>query len=279
MYIGRFAPSPSGPLHMGSLVAALASYLDAKAHNGLWHLRIEDLDTPRCDPKYSSQIQSTLSHHGLCWDGSVLLQSDRLLVYHRHIEEIISKSYGYYCQCTRKIIKDNAGVHPASCKLNRHNSGAVRFHHLSQTPIFTDRFKGNVSIDDSHIVDDFVLLRKDGIVAYNLAVVVDDISQHINHIVRGEDLLTTTPSHLALYKFFNQPVPSYAHFPVLKDHNGLKLSKQNHAPAICDQTPEHNLKLACQFLEIDIQSGQNSINGILSNAIHSWRLKHGLVEG
>ena len=272
-YVGRFAPSPTGPLHFGSLVAALASYLDAKAHSGKWLVRIEDLDTARCQPEATNQILNTLHAHGMCADGELLFQSSRHSAYSRVINTLLEKKHAYFCQCTRKQIKAQGGVHLSECRLRKSKDGAIRFCIDEPVTSFHDRLQEYVEINDAHALEDFVIQRRDSIYAYNLAVVLDDIMQNVTHIVRGEDLLTTTSAHLSFYHYLDKAPPTYMHIPVIKDGNGNKLSKQNHAPAINDTTPEDNLIAACHALNIDIslQNSEKSVDKILGNAIQAWQ--------
>lgn len=284
MYVGRFAPSPSGPLHLGSLAAALASYIDAKAHNGSWLLRIEDLDTPRCNPAFSQLIIDTLCAHGLESDRPVVFQSERLAFYQKALNAILSAKKAYYCECSRKQIKEQGGIYLNTCRTKHLRSGAVRFIHTQPITKLNDRFKGTVLIDDGHALEDFILLRKDNIYAYKLAVVVDDIEQGITHIVRGDDLLSTTSAHLSLYRHFKCSAPVYAHIPVLKDATGNKLSKQNHAPAISSFSATENLLKACEALGVRIptyvKAKQQDVPPklLLEHAIQAWRIKHMLVD-
>lgn len=272
-YIGRFAPSPTGPLHFGSLVAALASFLDAKAHNGKWLLRIEDVDIPRCQPDSPKLICEALKTHGMQWDGDVLYQSTRDSIYQSYIDKLLETQQAYYCQCTRKQIRALGGVYQGTCRNKGLTSGAIRFCNDNPVARFTDRLLGETEITDPHALEDTVLKRRDELYAYNLAVVVDDHEQGVTHIVRGEDLLDTTSAHLSLYKTFDFPAPNYAHVPLAKDANGNKLSKQNHAPAVNLENAEQNLLAACEFLGLSTKSLSNKshIDEILSIAIIEWR--------
>lgn len=284
MYVGRFAPSPSGPLHLGSLVTALASYIDAKAHSGLWLLRIEDLDTPRCHPHYSQLIIDTLRAHGMQSDKPVMYQSEYLLCYQQKVKDLLSTQSAYYCQCSRKQIREQGGVYLNTCRNMQHQSGAVRFVNTDPIKNLDDRIKGPVSINEAHALEDFILLRRDNIYAYNLAVVVDDIRQGVTHIVRGDDLLTTTSAHLSLYRHLNSPAPLYAHVPVVKDASGQKLSKQNHAPAIEIPNAIENLLFACKALDISLPVISTltirnlTPEHLLKHAVEAWRKKHMLVD-
>lgn len=272
-YVGRFAPSPSGPLHFGSLVAALASYLDAKAHEGRWLLRIEDVDPPRCVANAPEMICDALHQHGLHWDGSVLYQSSRNQYYRRCLDELFSQHALYYCQCTRKQLKLNGGVHNNACRAKGSTDGAIRL--INQSPVveFVDRWQGKTKITDPHALEDPVLKRRDQLFAYNLAVVVDDIYQEVTHIVRGCDLLDTTSAHLSLYRQLNAPAPQYMHVPLAKNENGQKLSKQNHAPALCPNKNVENIVSACEFLRISLPSNapNQGVDKILRLATQQWR--------
>ena len=278
-YVGRFAPSPTGPLHFGSLVAALASYLDAKSHAGTWLLRIEDVDVPRCQPDSPQQIFDALSSHSLLWDGEAQYQSNHDARYSSWLNKIFEQQRAYYCQCTRRKIKDAGGTHNSNCRFEGATSGAIRL--INDLPIrqFRDRFKGNVSITDPHALEDTVLKRKDGLYAYNMAVVADDICQGVNHIVRGEDLLDTTSAHLTLYNIFNVQPPVYAHIPIALDSHGKKLSKQNHASPISKHRASTNLIEASAFLGLSTSNMQPSDEPaiIVHCAIEQWRRKLDLL--
>ena len=277
-YIGRFAPSPSGPLHFGSLVAALASYLDAKAHDGRWLIRIEDLDTPRCNPIYSRIILETLNMHCMTSDSTVLFQSERLEHYEQKIKQILNANDAYYCQLSRKQIKQQGGFYHNACRHQKLTSGAIRFINNHEIKQFEDRIKGPITVTDPHAFEDFILLRRDQIFAYNFAVVLDDIHQGITHIVRGEDLLTTTPVHLSLYHYFKAPIPRYAHIPLITDNMGIKLSKQNHAPGIDNHKAANNLSQAAKALGLEVNTEGLPCEQILKLATKAWRKKHMLGE-
>lgn len=241
-YIGRFAPSPSGPLHFGSLVCALASYLDAKLNHGLWQLRIEDIDPPREVPGAASAIVRSLEHHGLTWDGPVIWQSKHGHRYDGVLEHLRQAGHIYPCSCTRKRLE----------ALDHHYDGHCR-HHPAGLPaawrlqVPQDQF---IEFNDRHLghqlahlgaQGDFIIHRKDGLFAYALAVVVDDWQQGITHVVRGSDLLDATFNQVYLFNLLGAPAPTYAHVPVITNSEGQKLSKQNHAPALAEQTPGRNL--------------------------------------
>ncbi|MFC3094866.1 tRNA glutamyl-Q(34) synthetase GluQRS [Alteromonas sediminis] len=278
-YIGRFAPSPTGPLHFGSLVAALASYLDARAHNGQWLLRMEDVDMPRCQEDAPSLIRDTLHAHGMQWHTETPAQSARQTDYHDCVSRLLSHQMAYFCECTRKQIKAQGGVHNKDCRDLCTGSGAVRLLNDSPVQRFTDRFLGETVISDLHALEDTVLRRRDGLYSYNLAVVVDDIAQNVTHVVRGEDLLDTTSAHLTLYRTLNATPPTYLHIPIVKDTNGNKLSKQNHAPALRTESANQNLREACAFLGLSttFMKQCTSPGKILDIAVKEWRKKCDLL--
>lgn len=228
-YVGRFAPTPSGYLHFGSLLAAVASYLDARYHRGRWLVRLEDLDTPRNIVGASEHILRTLQAYGLQWDGEILKQSDRLELYQQTIDCWLNAGHAYYCDCSRREIIAHGGVYSGAC---RQRQLAAAPHHairvcVDHQPIcFTDRLQGMVSQSLATTSGDFIIRRRDGIVAYQLAVVIDDIAQGITDIVRGADLLDSTPRQLWLYQLLQQPAPRYLHVPLIMHHDGEKLSKR-----------------------------------------------------
>ncbi|MDM7861289.1 tRNA glutamyl-Q(34) synthetase GluQRS [Alteromonas sp. ASW11-36] len=264
-YIGRFAPSPTGPLHLGSLATALASYLHAKQSKGKWLLRMEDIDTPRCVAGADQLILQTLLAHGLRWDGDVLYQSESLQRYSDVLSSLAQ--YTYRCDCTRAQIKARGMAYDGHCrKRNKVDSPyAIRFRHQVPVQIFEDLLLGNVQIDDPFCTEDFVLKRRDGLFAYHLVVVADDIYQGVNTIVRGADLLATTSCHLALYHALHAPTPTYAHLPVLATAPGMKLSKQNHAPAVDDKVAVSNLHKALAGLGFVLPQQQDlsSVSAII----------------
>ncbi|WP_150305104.1 tRNA glutamyl-Q(34) synthetase GluQRS [Pseudomonas saliphila] len=228
-YVGRFAPTPSGHLHFGSLLAALASYLDARHHAGRWLVRIEDLDQPRNLPGATDHILSTLEAYGLGWDGEILHQSHNLERYNQVLNALIERDQAYYCDCSRKLVADHGGIYPGYCRA-RHlpaaSSHAIRVRVPDEQIGLRDRLQGVFSQNLATEVGDFVVRRRDGIIAYQLAVVVDDIDQGITDIVRGADLLDSTPRQLWLYRLLNAHPPSYLHIPLIMRRQGEKLSKR-----------------------------------------------------
>lgn len=273
-YTGRFAPSPSGPLHFGSLIAALASYLDARAHHGRWLVRMEDVDTPRCTAGADVQILQTLEAHGLNWDGEVVYQSARSEAYQQLISDMMDAGDAYYCTCTRKQIRALGGVYPGSCRGQRHSQddASVRFAYHHPIAQFTDRIQGKQIIHNAHALEDFIVRRKDGLYAYNLAVVADDIWQGVTHIVRGSDLLDTTAAHLGLYRYWQQPAPVYAHIPVASTETGYKLSKQNKAAGLDNTRAAENLLQALKFLQLNPPDNlfAHNCDKILDWAVGQW---------
>lgn len=228
-YIGRFAPTPSGYLHFGSLLAAVASYLDARHHQGRWLVRIEDLDTPRNTPGAIDHILHTLDAYGLHWDGEVVHQSNRLELYQQVIDDWLESGLAYHCDCSRQSIAAHGGVYPGTCRargLPAAADHAVRLRLNDQTIVFQDRLQGELRQQPVAISGDFIIRRRDGIIAYQLAVVIDDIAQGVTDIVRGADLLDSTPRQLWLYQLFQQPAPRYLHVPLVMRHDGEKLSKR-----------------------------------------------------
>lgn len=254
--IGRFAPSPTGPLHFGSLLAALASYCETKTQGGKWLVRLEDLDKPREMPGAADHILQTLETFGFEWDGEVVYQSQRSSLYQDALSQIQTKSLIYNCDCSRKEIADSAQqgidglIYPGTCR----KKTTVRSPHASRVivnhePIaFTDAIQGNLQQNLVRDVGDFVLKRADGLYAYQLAVVVDDFEQDITHIVRGADLLDSTPRQIYLQQLLGYPTPQYAHIPVASNSAGEKLSKQTLAPAINSAQASKLLTQALNFL-------------------------------
>ena len=277
-YIGRFAPSPSGALHFGSLVAAVGSYLQAKSQNGLWQVRIEDIDPPREVEGATQNILSTLLAYGLQWDADVIYQSQQAVRYDAVLNQLYENKQSYYCQCTRKIIKQQGGLSNQHCQdKNLTSTGNALRINLKQSGLlvdhFTDQLHGKISATAK---DDFIIKRKDGLYAYNLAVVVDDIHQGITEIVRGADLIETTTQQLALYRLLNQPEPTYLHIPLAVTSQGNKLSKQNHALAVTKQDTNRTLLQVLTFLGQSPPASLSCKNSkeILDWAIIHWDLKH-----
>lgn len=277
-YTGRFAPSPSGQLHFGSLLAALASYLDARAQNGQWLVRMEDIDTPRCIDGADSEILQALDVHGLEWDGEVLYQSQQHERYRSVVDGMIASGQAYYCICTRKQIRATGGAYTGTCRDRKLTSedAAIRLRMLSPLTDFNDLILGPQHIDDPHALEDTIIRRRDGLYAYNLVVVLDDIYQGVSHIIRGADLLPTTVTHLSLYKILEHQAPVYGHIPVASTAPGRKLSKQNHAAPLNLSTATENLRKALRFLGVSNEDvlSQSSVSGLLSAAKAQWDCKN-----
>lgn len=231
-YVGRFAPSPSGDLHFGSLIAALGSYLQARAQGGSWLVRIEDIDPPREIPGAAARILATLDHYGLHWDGPVIYQSQRHEAYRATLAWLEQQGLSYYCNCTRSRIQHIGGFYDGYCR-DRHlpsKGAAIRLRQTQPVYSFYDKLLGELHAEPALAKEDFIIRRRDSLFAYNLAVVVDDAFQGVTEIVRGADLIEPTVRQIALYQQLQQPVPCYLHLPLALNEEGNKLSKQNHAP-------------------------------------------------
>jgi glutamyl-Q tRNA(Asp) synthetase len=271
-YIGRFAPTPTGPLHFGSLVAALASYLDSKANNGQWLLRIEDLDPPRENPEASELIPKQLKAHGLLWDGDIQFQSH----HHQRYEDVLStlkdKGLLFPCNCSRKDLASHQGLHHGVCKSTHLEPHALRFLVENKTIHFNDTVYGKYQQSLTEVGDQ-ILKRKDHLYSYQLAVLVDDFHARVTHVVRGVDLLDNTPRQIHLLQQLGWPVPLYLHIPLITNESGQKLSKQNQAKALNLNNPVGNLILALSFLNqaLPPKPDQASAKQVLSWAIQHWQ--------
>lgn len=246
--IGRFAPSPTGPLHFGSLVAALASWLDARAASGRWLVRMEDLDRPRCEPGAADTILRQLEAYSLHWDGAVLVQSQRDNAYAEALARLQAIGAVYPCACTRSQLaqapRNHEGeiLYPGTCRNGLPVGGTARSWRVRVPDVsacFHDRIHGDLQQNLAHDVGDFIVKRADGLFAYQLAVVVDDAFQGVTHVVRGADLLWNTPRQIYLQTLLHLPTPLYAHVPLITNAAGQKLSKQTLAPAL----PEHGRRV------------------------------------
>lgn len=272
-YIGRFAPSPSGPLHLGSLIAAVASYLDAKANQGTWLIRMENLDPPREMPGADELILEQLNDFDLVSDQPVLFQSERLADYQQQLEHWLAEQKAYACRCPRKQIRASGGIYNGHCRhLNIPVEGsAIRFVNDNPCYEFHDLIHNTVVIDSARSGEDFIIKRRDGLFAYQLAVVLDDIYQGITHIVRGQDLMDTSVWQLALYQALNAKPPFYAHIPLILGEDGRKLSKQTGAPAL-DSKNSANL-----LVEVLARLGQNPPEELRlesNSVILDWGIRH-----
>ncbi len=283
-YIGRFAPSPTGPLHAGSLVAALASYLDARAHHGTWLVRIEDIDEGRSVAGAAEGILALLELLGMHADGEVVWQSRRKPLYQAAAERILEHTYP--CGCNRREIADSrlgfapdgAAIYPGTCRYGLAEGRSMRSLRLRvpepgyDLVSFTDRFAGEVTQRLSGESGDFVLKRADGFWAYQLAVVVDDAEQGVTDVVRGADLLDSTPRQIVLQRVLGVPTPRYLHVPVVRNENGEKLSKQTGALAVApgDQaTAVEALWAAARLLGLPLMRPA-SLHAFWQAAIPAW---------
>ena len=252
MYRGRFAPSPTGPLHFGSLVTAVASYLDARANSGVWLVRMEDVDQPRTVPGAAEDILRTLEHFGFTWDEPVLWQSRRTPAYATALKKLCDTGVAYPCSCSRA---EAGEVYPGTCRPGPRNPGRP--------------LSWRMRADTADAGGDFVLRRSDGLFAYQLAVVVDDAAQGITHVVRGADLLDSTPRHMHLFGALGFPVPCYSHVPLATNERGEKLSKQTRAPALNAQDPMPELRAALRFLNQPLPAGATP-RELLAAATRGW---------
>ncbi len=277
-YVGRFAPSPTGPLHFGSLLAALASYLDARANSGKWLLRVEDLDPPREPAGSAELILEQLHDLGMHWDSDVLYQSSRLDAYAQILEQLGDAGLCYPCDCTRAQIRAMGNVYDGSCRdrISTPNKPyAIRLKADAIEIGFEDAIQGKFSQRLATDVGDYVLLRKDKLFAYQLAVVVDDAYQKITHVVRGWDLLDSTPRQIYLQQRLDLDQLHYAHIPIIVDELGQKLSKQAFAPSIETGKATDLLVQALQLLgqsppeELKLESP----NSLLQWAVLNWDVK------
>lgn len=282
-YIGRFAPSPTGPLHFGSLVAALGSYLDARAAGGQWLLRIEDVDTPRNVPGAADDILRTLTGFGFEWDGEPVWQSRRQQAYRDALAALRTQGAIYACSCSRREIADSSvlasvdggRVYPGTCRdgvAAGRSARAWRVKVCDATLDFDDRVQGRIAQNLERDIGDFVLLRADGLYAYQLAVVVDDAEAGVTDIVRGADLIDSTPRQLWLQQCLGYPQPRYAHLPVATNAAGEKLSKQTLAPAASADDGVAALVRAMYFLgqAVPVEVAQSPLAEFWSWAIAHW---------
>ena len=256
-YRGRFAPSPSGPLHFGSLVAATGSFLEARTRGGEWLLRMEDVDAPRCSTAAAGEILRTLEACGFAWDGEVVWQSRRVEAYAAALERLKQAGRVFACACSRKeladsaIAPDGAAIYPGTCRGGLPPGRAARAWRLRVGDArieFTDAIQGRIASDLGSEAGDFILLRADGLFAYQLAVVVDDAEAGITDVVRGADLLASTARQIFLQQCLGSPTPRYAHLPVAVNAAGEKLSKQTRAAAVDNARPGPALCAALEFL-------------------------------
>ena len=281
-YIGRFAPSPTGPLHFGSLVAALASYLDAKAHDGKWLVRIEDVDATRCNAAHSADILRSLQAFGLQWDGEIEIQSARKALYESALQKLRSGGLTYACACSRREIADSALagleglVYPETCRDAGidENGQAIRVRTSNEIILFSDLVQGEIAQCIELEIGDFVLRRRDGLFAYQLAVVTDDAEQGVTHVVRGADLLDSTARQIYLQRLLGYRTPHYLHIPVALNELGQKLSKRTLAPALSTSRKalQSVLLAALRFLGQSTERVEKAlpIGEFLACAVQNW---------
>ena len=282
-YRGRFAPSPTGPLHLGSLLAAAGSFLQARARGGRWLLRIEDLDTPRVLPGATDAILRTLEQFGFEWDGAVERQSERLGRYQAALEKLDHKGLVFACSCSRKELAalqpaaalEEDSFYPGTCRNGaRHVDRplALRFRASDRAIEFDDLLQGRFTQNVADSIGDFIIRRRDGLFAYQLAVVVDDDAQGISEVVRGCDLLSNTPRQILLQQALGMTRPGYMHLPLLTEADGRKLSKSRRSVTIADQQPAASLWRVLQWLrqEPPDELARGSARELWAWAIRAW---------
>jgi glutamyl-Q tRNA(Asp) synthetase len=282
-YRGRFAPSPTGPLHFGSLIAALGSYLQARQAHGQWLVRIEDLDPPRAVPGATDNILRTLEAFGFEWDEAVLLQSTRTAAYEHALDKLSTQGLSYPCSCTRSELQAlNVSVtgsseelhYPGRCRqgpLRSHDSYAWRFRVPDKPICFEDRLQGTHCLNLQDSTGDFVIKRRDGWLAYQLAVVVDDAEQDITEVVRGADLLLNTPRQIALQQALGMLTPTYVHLPLAVDAQGQKLAKSSAAAPVNIDDAARTVWRALRFLRQPIP---DELQTAALPTLWSWAIEH-----
>jgi glutamyl-Q tRNA(Asp) synthetase len=279
-YRGRFAPSPTGPLHFGSLVAAVSSYLDARHNQGDWLLRMEDLDPPREIPGAADDILCTLEALGMHWDGPVVYQSQRNHIYEEALATLQDSGHSYGCACTRREIADSSmkagsgNVYPGTCRhgiTGGRRARSIRVQVYDRTITINDRLQDTLMQPLGRDVGDFIVRRADELFAYQLAVVVDDAEQEISHVVRGADLFDSTPRQVHLQQLLGYPQPAYLHIPVAVNAGNEKLSKQTHAQAI---NPGNWSTTLCDVLAFLNQQLPGSVEDASQEEFWQWAIKH-----
>lgn len=278
IYRGRFAPTPSGPLHFGSLVAAMASYLEARTHDGVWLVRMEDVDPPRVVAGAAEAILKTLAAYGFEVDETCMWQSRRTLAYQAALQHLMDAGYVYACTCSRKTLAQqglrgvDGLVYPGTCRMRAPTPGAaLRFRVPRTRIVFDDAALGRVACNVAEECGDFVLRRADGVFAYQLAVVVDDAAQGVTHVVRGADLLASTPRQIVLQQALGYTTPAYLHVPVVLDAEGCKLSKQTLATPLLDSEPLPALQRAARFLGMEVKASSQAT--FWDAAQRAWRAR------
>lgn len=273
-YRGRFAPSPTGPLHLGSLYTALASFIQARSEAGEWLLRIDDLDPDRSVPAAADAIKRTLERFGLFWDGEAVSQRDRADRYQQAFEHLRHQGLVYGCRCSRRLLTGSV-VYPGYCRdrgpSEQNPAHAVRIRAADTVIHFTDRLRGAIAHDLARQTGDFIVRRRDGVFAYHLATVVDDAAAGISEVLRGADLLDSTPRQIYLQRSLNLPTPAYCHTPILLDADGEKLSKQTLAAPVRDENPGATL---CLLLRLLRQEPPADLHGAEPAEILGWAVNH-----
>lgn len=277
-YRGRFAPTPSGPLHFGSLVAALGSHLEARVREGEWLVRIEDVDPPRVVAGAADDILRTLEAFGFEWDGPVMYQSQRGAAYRDGLERLLGQDRVYPCTCSRRQLAAQARrgvdgpVYPGACRARRPGAvpAALRLRVPQGRIVFEDTLLGRIACDVAAECGDFVLRRADGVWTYQLAVVIDDAEQGITHVVRGADLLASTPRQIMLQRLLDLPTPAYLHLPVVLDPQGDKLSKQTLAEPVDARNPLPALLAAFTFLGMPADRSVGTVAEFWAMARSLW---------
>ena len=272
-YIGRFAPTPSGYLHFGSLVAALASWLDARHVGGRWLLRMEDLDPPREMPGAQDAILHTLDSYGLHWDGELVRQSERHARYAEVVERLLQQGLAYACDCSRKQLEGSGGIYPGTCRDAGKTTAAaaIRLRVPSLEYCFDDRVQGRFCQHLQRELGDFVIRRRDGFHAYQLAVVLDDAAQGVTDVVRGADLLDNTPRQLYLQELLGLPQPRYLHVPLIVQPDGHKLGKSYRSPPLAAGQAAPLLARALRALGQPLPA---ELEGAGSAELLDWGIRH-----
>lgn len=273
-YVGRFAPTPSGYLHFGSLVAAVASYLDARAVKGRWLVRMEDLDPPREMPGAQAAILQTLERYGFEWDGAVERQSDRGEAYAAQVEQWLRSGLAYACTCSRKQLEGSNGIYPGTCRNAQHDwhgEVAIRIRVPELEYTFNDRLQGEFRQHLGRDVGDFIIRRRDGLFAYQLAVVLDDAWQGVTDIVRGADLLDNTPRQLYLQELLGVRAPRYLHVPLIVQPDGHKLGKSYRSPPL---QPEQAAPLLVRALRALGQTPPAELARATPCEVLGWGIAH-----
>ncbi|MGB7754605.1 MAG: tRNA glutamyl-Q(34) synthetase GluQRS [Salinisphaera sp.] len=282
--VGRYAPSPTGPLHFGSLIAAVASFCHTRSQGGLWHLRIDDLDTPRVVPGADRAIRETLAGFGLRHDGPVLYQSDRRAAYADAVKRLRGASYAFDCGCTRREAQSGSAglegpIYPGTCREGLpagRSARSVRLRVAAGVIEICDRFQGRYAQDLATDIGDFVIRRADGITAYQLATVLDDAEQGVTEVIRGADLLSSSPRQVWLHRCLGLPVPVYGHVPVIVDAAGEKLGKSTGALAL-DPTQRQAQLVECLSLLGQAPPASliaRSVGSVIDWAVDNWAPDH-----